>query len=384
MKSKLLLSCLSLFVAMSCQDNIDEPQSTSAQAKKTILDTDAIALQVVDLLNEQHVSPAIISTLKQNRIGISLGKVLMDMKSRGFKSKAILALDGIVKQSENALKGEELPDKIEIPEMWMYTPKGNFNSKDILVAYPPVEGDEKDWDQIKAYTLNKRVVYLDAKEEPKVPVVVVETNGHESFLLQVGYMNKMLNKSGLQKNKASLAPSAKTKAKGLDTSILKKVYLKNDEEPWIKGGAEIYAITTGIRNSNNEPEIEIIPMEYLNDDNIMYMPNQVLLYWDKYQYQAANILFYEKDSNYNYKQLTSIIVAGVFDIVGTLTAEPWVVALGKVTSAIVEVMPDDWYTDTDDYVDALYTIEKTKKYYNYKGAASNIGVDIEPYFIPVN
>lgn len=125
-------------------------------------------------------------------------------------------------------------------------------------------------------------------------------------------------------------------------------------------------------------------MPYLDKDKNDYYPNQILLFWDDYAYQAANIQLYEQDSNYNYKELVKIIVDGVFEITGILTAEPWLVALGKIASAIVDVMPDAWYTDNDDYVDSFYTIEKNKSYSNYYGAAGNAKVSMAPFFVANN
>ncbi len=62
-----------------------------------------------------------------------------------------------------------------------------------------------------------------------------------------------------------------------------------------------------------------------------------------------------------------------------MTAEPWVSALGKVASAIIDVMPDEWYTDDDDYVDSYYTIEKNKFYTNYYGAGANAKISMSPF-----
>ena len=45
-------------------------------------------------------------------------------------------------------------------------------------------------------------------------------------------------------------------------------------------------------------------------------------------------------------------------------------------------MPDEWFSDDDDYVDVFYTLEKDKSYVNYMGASRNAKITLVPYVIP--
>lgn len=384
MKTNLLFTaafCAGLLL-ISCQE--EEPQVVNGP--KTISATeslkDGLALEVVDLLNQANLRTEIIGTLQQNKVGVTVEEIVTITNKNGKNSRAASNLRQIASTSTTVFeKGKEAPQNIIVPELFLYEPTNAVKSKELLVAYAP-DGEEDSWQKIKAYTLDKQVVYLDPFKTPNVNVVVVETSGFEALKVEVQYMNEMLKKAGLQHSK--IKKSGKGSRAGLETTILDKIRLNDDEEPWIKGAAEIYAVTSGIRNTNNAAEVNVIPMYYLDHDGDTYYPNQVMLFWDDYRYQAANIQLFEKDSNYNYKDLVGILVDGIASIVGNISGQPWVSALGQIASAVIQALPDNWYTDDDDYVDSFYTVEKTKTYTNHYGARGNARVNMRPYFIPAN
>ena len=115
-----------------------------------------------------------------------------------------------------------------------------------------------------------------------------------------------------------------------------------------------------------------------------YYPNQILLFWDDYDFQAANIQLFEKDSDHNWQELTEAVVEGVIDLVGVFTGVPWLSLLSDIAGAILNALPENWYTNDDDYVDSFYTIEKGRTYNNHIGAARNARVDLKPYTLLAN
>ena len=369
-----------------------EKEELSNQAEvpqpKTI-NSEEIAANVAQLLQEEAILNEMVAHFGENKHGGSLESILEMTAPQNEGVKAKKELTKIVEVSKALNAKAEKTGVVEIPELWFYTPEKAFKSTEILVACVP-EGDEESWEKVTAYDLDGNVVYLDPKTEPSVPVIVVELDGMESLKLQVELMNKELQAAGLQKKGALLSASFKAAEGGLETTKIEKISLNDVQEPWVKGDAEVYAITSGLRGnvssqtSEKEAQIAIIALPYLDKSDNDYFPNQVILFWDDYDYKAANIHLYEKDSGYNYKELTAIIIDGVFQIVGTLTVEPWVSALGQVASAVVRAMPDEWYTDDDDYLDSFYTLEKDRAYTNYYGAARNARVTLKPYFIPEN
>ncbi len=388
-KSFLLLNLVLISLLFSnCETEETMPNETSIVTTKNTINKKEIALDLVNLLENPEFAANIIGKLSTDRSpGIKLSK-LLEENSFMSSQKSYQSLKEVADNSNNQLKSNNLPDNIEIPELWLQKPfNKNLDYKNLLVSFAP-EGDEKSWTEIEAYTLDGELVYLDVKNTPDVPVLVIETKGYETLKAEVDYMNKQLQISGLQNNrfetaKMDLNPSSKSNA-GLETTKLDRIKLNDDEEPWISGAAEIYAITSGIKNAGNEAEIKIIPMYYLDHEGTTYYPNQIMLFWEDYKYQAANIQLFEKDDNHNYKELVNVIVNGVFQIIGTVSGQPWVNVLGQVAGAILQAMPDQWYTNSDDYVDSFYTIQKNTTYTNHRGARNNATVNLSPLFIPSN
>ena len=378
-----LVSLAFVILLAGCQNQSEKiaPNPIKPEA----ISKDEIALQVVDLLKQTTSRSEVIHSLKAQMPSVALATILDKVNGRGIKNAATQNLRRIVQKSEATYKNVDAPKNVEIPELWLHQPQSSLDFSKLLVAYAPDSKDEADWKKVKAYTLDKKVVYLDPFKAPNVPVVVVETDGFEALKVEADLMNRELQKSGVQRL-ISHQPNGKAKrtAGGLETTKLDRIRLNNDEEPWISGAAEIYAITSGVRGSNNEAQIQVIPMYYLDYDGTTYYPNQILLFWDDYSYQAANIQLFEKDDNYNYKEMVGIIVDGVFKITGTLTGEPIVGVLGQIANAVIQAMPDQWFTNDDDYVDSYYTIEKNKTYRNHNGARGNANVDLTPYLLLSN
>ncbi|WP_299711875.1 DUF3103 family protein [uncultured Tenacibaculum sp.] len=345
-----------------------------------------VTMKFIDLMKNQNFKNKTISLLENQKPSIPLSKVLNETSEFVGQQQSYTNLVSETTKLET-FSENEAPEKIEILEVWMHNSNETTDFSNVLFSFAP-EGEEKDWSKIEAYTINKELVYLDAKNPPNQPVIVIETDGFETLKKEVELMNKQLRLEGVQNSrfdqKNSNSNLLASRNQGLETTKLNKIRLNDDEEPWISGAAEIYAITSGIKDSDNSPEIKVIPMYYLDHDDTDYYPNQILLFWDDYKYQAANIQLFEKDDNVNYKDLTSTIVNGVFQIIGTISTQPWVNALGQVAGAIIQAMPDQWYTNNDDYVDSFYTIEKNKSYTNHYGARGNAKVNLAPFFVAAN
>ncbi len=362
---KIILITVAVLLFTNCEKKEGLPELSA----ENIPSNDQIASSFVKVLNEETNQQNIFSQLQNSDLPISL----TDMFSRlipSEKQMRFLFSASISKKADNR----------EVYEFWLHHKTDTFNPEEVLVAYAPDNAEQLK--SITAFDLQGNKIELDAKTPPEVPVIVIEKNGFYALQLRVEDMNDKLQNAGLQSKTAVTLKNFKSHQKtNLETTKLDKISLKDDQEPWIKGGAEIYAITSGIRDTNNAPELKIIPMYYLDDEDETYYPNQIMLFWDEYQYQAANIQLFEQDSNYNYQELISIIIDGVTQITGTLSGQPWVNALGNIAGAIIDVLPAQWYTDDDDYIDSFYTIEKNKSYSNHYGASKNAKVDLSPFTV---
>ncbi|TDQ30151.1 DUF3103 family protein [Tenacibaculum caenipelagi] len=377
---------VSLFV-VSCNssDELNTQLEASEQVELNLVNKEEIALKFIDLMQNKDFKEVTLDLLKNQKPSVVMSDILEKTSEFVENQESFKSLVKETNTLEKKASQDEAPEKIEIVEVWMNNPKGNLDFSNVLFSFAP-KGDEDTWSTIKAFTIDKKEVFLDVNEAPNQPVIVIETDGFETLKREVAYMNKYLREEGVQNTRFndSNLKTAFSKSAGLETTKLDKIRLNDDEEPWISGAAEVYAVTSGIKDGNNNPEIKVIPMYYLDYDGTDYYPNQVLLFWDDYQYQAANIQLFEKDDNVNYKDLVSAIVNGVFQIIGTVSTQPWVSVLGQVAGAIIQAMPDSWYTNNDDYVDSFYTIEKNKSYTNYYGARGNAKVNLSPYFIASN
>ncbi|SEC83567.1 Protein of unknown function [Tenacibaculum sp. MAR_2009_124] len=379
-------SLLVSLLIISCTDSAELLQQEEL-LNTTDVNKKEIALEFIDLMKNKKFKKRTLELLKNEKVGVLLSEILNKNSSHINDQSAFIKLSKKSAELERKAISEEAPEKIEILEIWLHNPKGDTDFSNLLFSFAP-KGNEKDWGSVIAYDMDKNTIVLDAKTSPNRPIIVIEENGIEALKKEVDQMNRLLRNSGLQKSsfdpKKADENIRASQTGGLETTKLDKIRLNHDEESWILGAAEVYAITSGIRSEDNSPEIKVITMEYLDHEGTDYYPNQILLFWDDYQYQAANIQFFEKDDSGNYKELTQTIINGVFQILGTVATQPWVNVLGQVAGAILEAMPEEWFRNDDDYVDSLYTIEKNKSYTNYFGARGNAKVNLSPFYVAPN
>lgn len=240
-----------------------------------------------------------------------------------------------------------------------------------LIAYVP-SGDEQSWSAIEAFDGAGNPVYLDVNQAPARPVLVVEADPVKAKNAGLKVMRKALAEADLQS-----VPRAANSTTPLKTSILKKIRLSDDQEPWLLGAAEVYAVVAGVNPSRDEPVVDIVDMPYLDYDNTDYSPNQILVYWDRYRWGAVDVVMMEQDDNVNYKELSTLLIEALklgFTAGGVPEALPFLDLGGR----IVKALPDSWMTNNDDYLDTFYTLEQDQSYQQYPGAAGNAVITLEP------
>jgi hypothetical protein len=265
-----------------------------------------------------------------------------------------------------------------VPEISLREPAGAYDSADLRVAWAP-SGDEATWTEIPAYLLGGARVSLDPQRAPEEPVLVVETRGRLTMLQNIEKANLLLQQAGLQRAPSKSGP---LNATDIQTTQLTSIRLADDKEPWLSGAAEIYAIMSGVVGSN-DPQMVIVDMPYLDNDNTTYSPNQLIVNWSNFQYQVANIQLYEHDSNTNYQDLVIAIIDAV-GAAGSLAGYPVVQAITEIANRIIAAMPSSVFTNDDDYVDSFYTVEQTQTYTNLVGAGNNATISIRPYTVVSN
>ncbi|ABC29192.1 conserved hypothetical protein [Hahella chejuensis KCTC 2396] len=320
----------------------------------------------------REINPAdLVRQLKENNGSVSVANVLKDVKglSNSFVNQAQSAERSILSKKGVRTKGETLLElRIAAPQMMSQLQEG----VEPLYAYEP-DGDESTWQYIEAYDSNGGLHLLDVWSMPERPVVVVDINAKKDMQLGLAQMREVFSRSAsksIQINKAQ--------SDSINVTILDSIRLGDDEEPWISGNAEVYAIVTGVDPSRDEPALDIVDMPYLDEDGKTYYPNQVVVYWDRYRWGAANIILMEHDDNTNYQTLAQKLLTTAAQVLSAL-GQPEIGALVALGSGIVELMPEHWFSNDDDYLDSFYTLEKSMHYGNHMGVSGNAMTTMRPY-----
>jgi len=346
------IACL-MFGALGCATGESDPRLEPAASSPLQAFKQTAAEQTAAALSDLATRTAVLAELRQ-RGPIALAEL-----------PALAGLD-------RALGGDA------VPEVWLREPEGANDSADLVVAYAPA-GNEPSWSDIPAYTLDGARVALDAHQPPRVPVLVIETHGRLAMRKGVAGANLALQRAGLQQ---LAAPVASVAATGRWTTRLDSIRLADDEEPWISGSAEIYAVASGVVG-DNAPQVRIIELPYLDHDGTTYTPHQIILDWNDYAYQAANLQLFEHDDNTNYQELVTALVTAI-GAVGSLAGYPAVQAVTEIANRVIAAMPASWFANDDDYVDSFYTLEKTLSYTNLLGAGHNATISLQPFFLAPN
>lgn len=247
-----------------------------------------------------------------------------------------------------------------------------------LFAFAPA-GDDTQWSEIEAFDQYGDIHYLSVDQMPTQPVFIVELDQQKVQDAGIAVMRGILSANKFSKTTVS-PKNQLSNEQPLQTSVLKKIRLEDDKEPWISGGAEIYAIVTGIDPTRDEPILDIVDLPYLDHDKTDYSPNQVLIHWQRYRWQAVDLLLMEQDDNTNYKTLAIKLLEiseQVMASIPDLQAQGYAI-IPKLTNELLKAMPDEWFTNNDDYVDVFYTLFENKDYQEYKGASSNATITLSP------
>ena len=375
-----MLSCLSVSAQFVNADAASHMQR-SAKPGKVDAAKRAAAFNVAGMLKDRQFVAVVERQLSATAKPVML-KPLLDEYS-GFGTQAKVAADTLrlVDQTVRQYKAIAA-DTNSVMEMRLYTPKrfaGKIDWKNLLVAYPP-SSKKNEWSPVEAFDRNGVAHRLDGRTPPTMPVLVVGINRSEAHRAGVALMNRHLQAVGMQRKSPLGLAGTSTLATGIETSKLTRIRLANDQEPWISGAAEIFAVVSGVQPDQAAATLTIVDLPYLDYDGTDYSPNQILVFWSQYRYAAANVQLFEHDDNTNYQQLAVALSQGVTAILGAFA--PAYAVIGQVATAILQAMPAGWFANDDDYVDSFYTLEKGRNYTDYSGAGRNVTLSLAPYTLP--
>ncbi|MBE0358929.1 DUF3103 family protein [Pseudoalteromonas aliena] len=362
--------------AFSAQANINEIEDLSKLAKYKDVTTIKRNFAKDVALNYNLLNSDLKQTLNQYNLILNADQLsslgMQKQQNIGEANSALQQLKGLPQSTGSLLQVRLASDTMLADWQQGQSP---------LFAFAP-QGDDKLWTEIEAFDQFGQIHYLAVDELPNQPVFVVELDQQKVQSAGIAVMRSILSPGKLNDG-AFGQINLLNNEKPMQTSVLKKIHLADDKEPWISGKAEVYAIVTGIDPSRDKPILDIVDLPYLDHDETTYNPNQVVIHWQRYRWQAVDMLLMEQDDNTNYKTLASKlleITEQVMSNIPDLQAQGFAI-IPKLTNELLKAMPDEWFTNNDDYVDVFYTLFENKDYQEYKGASSNATITLSPLVI---
>lgn len=387
--NKITPTCLLLSLVLAgCQsDDTTSHQSPSQNADTITQQKQKLAKQLSE--NYTDIEQTLKSQISDQKLTISLSTLLAEEPQSPFTQQMqktdtnIRTVKG-VSNFTNELLELRLADTSMVQE-WK-------EGQSPLFAFEPT-GDDESWQYIEAYDVYGQLHQLDVYQIPEVPVFVVDNNSAKELKAGLQAMQAEMNKLGQpaalhsydeNTQQAQLKSSPRSlSAAPISTTVIKKIRLSDDEEPWISGKAEVYAIVTGVNPSRDEPTIDLVEMPYLDYDNKDYYPNQVVIHWSRYRWGAADMILMEQDDGTDYKELAKLLVQ-VAEEVLKMIPDPEVQAyavIPQITGKIIEAIPDGVLVNDDDFVDVYYTLLQDTSYVDHPAASGNAVVTLEPLTI---
>ncbi len=367
-----LLNCVSA-PAFSAQYEIEKGENLAklAQYKDVATIKRNFAKQIA--LNYSVLNADLKQTLSQYKLVLNADQLpslgMHTQQNTRLANNALQQLKGLPQNTGSLLQVRLASDKML--SAWQQGERPLF-------AFAPA-GDDTQWSEIEAFDQYGDIHYLSVDQMPTQPVFIVELDQQKVQDAGIAVMRGILSANKFSKSTVS-PKNQLSNEQPLQTSVLKKIRLEDDKEPWISGGAEIYAIVTGIDPTRDEPILDIVDLPYLDYDKTDYSPNQVLIHWQRYRWQAVDLLLMEQDDNTNYKTLAIKLLEiseQVMASIPDLQAQGYAI-IPKLTNELLKAMPDEWFTNNDDYVDVFYTLFENKDYQEYKGASSNATITLSP------
>jgi hypothetical protein len=274
-------------------------------------------------------------------------------------NKAILAAKGLPADTGSVIRA------------WAAGPAGAIS----LVA---AEATDDDATAVPAYDLAGREHPLVASVAPRQPVAIVGVDERRTLAAGVDVVRDALAahriSTGSGNGSGTGGGRRAASTDGYWTTRVMHVRLNDDEEPWFKGAAEIYTIVSGV-GTDGQPHVDIVQMPYLDYDGTDYYPGQILVDWSHFKYNAVDAVMMEEDDGTNYRALAQALISALLTVLNGVQYAPMV-------DAILQAMPDSWWTDDPDYVDSWYLLTRQANERRI-GARANGTIDFQPYYVTV-
>ncbi|WP_247684832.1 DUF3103 family protein [Pseudoalteromonas luteoviolacea] len=355
-------------------------------------------LQSIDRFNSQSMQVADIKRVMAKAVALELGTKqaawLNHLNSANTLSFSELGLptssaqlSAQASEQTRQLKGLSVQgDNVYQLRLADESMLSQWQSGDVpLIAFAP-RGEDTEWVHVEAFDAHGELHLLDAHKMPKRPVLVVELDKQLVQREGIEVMRKVFNQNRELVDGNSNTQSfgfVQPQAAPISTSVISRIRLNDDKEPWISGAAEVYAVVNGVSPTRDEPALDVVDLPYLDHDGQDYTPNQILIHWERYRWQAADVLLMEHDDNTNYQELATTflnIVTQVMRLIPDPNVQGYAI-IPQLTNELIKAMPSHWFTNDDDYVDVFYTLFENRQYNNVMGASNNAKMTLSPLTI---
>ncbi|WP_155370252.1 DUF3103 family protein [Catellatospora vulcania] len=333
-------------------------QQSPALAPAGVASTlDTLARQVAASLTDPSARRALVSAVRSGPVDLSTLRAGTALTGRvDTADRAVRAAKGLPASVGSLVRARLAADGMSAALAAGAVP---------LVAAAP--GDDEAA-AIVAYEPDGRRVLLDPARVPTRPVIVVEVDVAKALPAGLDILRQALAQRGVS---PVSAPAALANG-GYWATKVNAVRLSDDQEPWIKGAAEVYSIVSGF-GLDGHPKVDVVQMPYLDHDGTTYYPNQLLVHFSAYKYNLADVVMMEDDGDTNYQQLAQAIAAVLLTIADVGAYIPLV-------DAILSAIPTSWWTDDPDFVDAWYTLS-TASSGRLNGAGAHGWLEVSPYWV---
>lgn len=370
--SAVLLCTAGTGAASALAEPAAKTPTTSRTAQKVTGTTDRLAKELAAALGTPGVDGKLRKAVEGKKGATDL--LALAGKTRGLEKFDRQAANG----NADVLRAKGLqPDAGSLIEVRLgdESMRGQVRGGASLLVAGEADDDAR---TINAYDAEGRVHKLDARTTPDRPVLVVGIDGERSMNAGLEQFRSTLAQQGVDANvptdvveRSTRSGNSKTSG-GYDATLMEDVRLKEDREPWHKGGAEIYALVAGV-NPQGQPQVDTVQMPYLDYDNTTYKPKQILVNWSHFKFNAVDIVMMEEDTQANYAELAKAVANGLLTVINQSQYVPLV-------EAIIKAIPQGWFSDDHDYVDSWYTIQKSA-WDPFTGAAGNGTIGLGPWHV---
>ena len=380
----------------SYAQSVDDALSTSPVSSRVVDAKREIALE----LSRQYaqVSPILKSTINQYRLTMNAEQAF---QLSGIDDKALRHAELTIREAKglqthlpadkDALSGYRRASvdthlvQFRLADASMLADWQQGQSP--LFAFEP-DGDDKQWVNIEAYDLDGNIHLLDVYQLPQRPVLVIALNKQKAIseglaVMRETFASSTNSVSKVNRKNRQLSSVSTSSDQPISTTVIKQISVEDDQEPWISGKAEVYAIVTGVNPSRDEPVLDLIEMPYLDYSDTQYYPNQIIIHWERYRWAAADMILMEHDDGTNYKDLASALLLAAEQVLNSIP-DPEVQGysiIATITNGILAAMPDAWFTNDDDHLDVYYTLQEGETYTQHSGAGGNAKATFAPLII---